>query len=33
MERLDIGQVIDGFRLEQSLEAGGMATFWRVNCP
>jgi eukaryotic-like serine/threonine-protein kinase len=33
MERLDIGQVIDGFRLEQSLEAGGMATFWRVSRP
>src|SRR6478736_10535860 len=25
------GQVIDGFRLIEPLESGGMATFWRVT--
>src|SRR5262245_57860006 len=25
------GQVIDGFRLDASLDAGGMSTFWRVS--
>ncbi len=30
--RLEAGQVIDGFRLEQQLDQGGMASFWRVRC-
>jgi hypothetical protein len=25
------GQVIDGFRLEEALHRGGMATLWRVS--
>src|SRR6266542_34532 len=33
MEPLEIGQVIDGFRLEQPLDPGGMASFWRVSRP
>ena len=28
--RLEAGQVIDGFRLLEPLQAGGMASFWRV---
>jgi nucleotide-binding universal stress UspA family protein len=28
---LRAGQVIDGFRLEQQLDSGGMAEFWRVT--
>jgi len=28
---LAAGQVIDGFRLEQQLDPGGMADFWRVS--
>ncbi len=30
--RLEAGQVVDGFRLEQQLDPGGMANFWRVTC-
>jgi serine/threonine protein kinase/nucleotide-binding universal stress UspA family protein len=29
--RLTQGQVIDGFRLDAPLDAGGMASFWRVS--
>ncbi|WP_298832850.1 bifunctional serine/threonine-protein kinase/universal stress protein [uncultured Piscinibacter sp.] len=29
--RLDAGQVIDGFRLEEHLHRGGMAHLWRVS--
>lgn len=29
--RLEPGQVIDGFRIEQPLDPGGMANFWRVS--
>ena len=29
--RLEAGQVIDGFRLVDTLESGGMASFWRVT--
>lgn len=29
--KLEPGQVIDGFRLLEPLEAGGMASFWRVT--
>src|SRR5215475_11117726 len=25
------GQVIDGFRLDRAMDAGGMANFWRVS--
>ena len=28
--QLEDGQVIDGFRLVDPLESGGMASFWRV---
>ena len=28
---LEAGQVIDGFRLVEPLECGGMASFWRVT--
>src|SRR5436190_22850969 len=28
---VQIGQVIDGFRLEESTHRGGMATLWRVT--
>jgi nucleotide-binding universal stress UspA family protein len=28
---LQIGDVIDGFRLDEQLESGGMADFWRVS--
>ena len=30
-DRLFAGQVIDGFRLEEPLHRGGMATLWRVS--
>jgi serine/threonine protein kinase len=30
MQRVDVGMVIDGFRLEEKLHKGGMATLWRV---
>lgn len=29
---LDLGSTIDGFRLEERLHDGGMATLWRVSC-
>ena len=32
-QRLQVGQVIDGFVLEQPLDPGGMASFWRVSRP
>lgn len=32
-KRLEAGQVIDGFTLEQPLPPGGMASFWRVSRP
>jgi nucleotide-binding universal stress UspA family protein len=28
---LEVGQTIDGFRLVEAMEAGGMASFWRVT--
>jgi non-specific serine/threonine protein kinase/protein-serine/threonine kinase len=28
---LDVGAIIDGFRLEECLHQGGMATLWRVS--
>jgi eukaryotic-like serine/threonine-protein kinase len=28
---LQAGQIIDGFRLVEPLESGGMASFWRVT--
>ncbi|MDC7785368.1 bifunctional serine/threonine-protein kinase/universal stress protein [Rhodoplanes sp. TEM] len=31
MRSLSAGQVIDGFKLEQQLDPGGMADFWRVS--
>jgi nucleotide-binding universal stress UspA family protein len=31
LHNLQVGQVIDGFRLEQQLDPGGMADFWRVT--
>jgi nucleotide-binding universal stress UspA family protein len=31
--RLEAGQVVDGFVLEQPLDPGGMASFWRVSRP
>jgi len=31
VRRLETGQVIDGFTLEQPLDPGGMASFWRVS--
>ncbi|HJV74097.1 MAG TPA: bifunctional serine/threonine-protein kinase/universal stress protein [Noviherbaspirillum sp.] len=31
MDRLEAGLVIDGFRLEEKLHKGGMATLWRVT--
>src|SRR5690349_23488333 len=33
VQRLAAGQVIDGFTLEQPLDPGGMASFWRVSRP
>jgi eukaryotic-like serine/threonine-protein kinase len=30
MKRVEAGMVIDGFRLEEKLHKGGMATLWRV---
>src|ERR1700731_1716328 len=32
-QNLEAGQVIDGFVLEQALDPGGMASFWRVSRP
>jgi eukaryotic-like serine/threonine-protein kinase len=32
-QRLETGQVVDGFTLERPLEPGGMASFWRVSRP
>jgi nucleotide-binding universal stress UspA family protein len=32
-QRLETGQVVDGFTLEQPLDPGGMASFWRVSRP
>src|SRR5215468_295069 len=29
--RLERGEVIDGFRLDEALDPGGMANFWRVS--
>jgi serine/threonine protein kinase len=29
--RVDVGQEIDGFRIEEKLHTGGMATLWRVS--
>ncbi|GAB3540664.1 bifunctional serine/threonine-protein kinase/universal stress protein [Noviherbaspirillum agri] len=31
MNRLEVGMVIDGFRLEEKLHKGGMAMLWRVS--
>lgn len=31
MHRVEAGMVIDGFRLEEKLHKGGMATLWRVT--
>ena len=28
---LQVGDIIDGFRLDEQLEPGGMADFWRVS--
>src|SRR5260370_775995 len=33
MQDLEPGQVIDGFRLDEPLDPGGMASFWRVRRP
>jgi nucleotide-binding universal stress UspA family protein len=33
VRRLEAGQVIDGFRLLEPLDPGGMANFWRVAKP
>jgi nucleotide-binding universal stress UspA family protein len=33
VQRLEAGQVIDGFTLERPLDPGGMASFWRVTRP
>ncbi len=33
MQDLEPGQVIDGFRLDEPLDPGGMASFWRVSRP
>ena len=33
VQRLEPGQVIDGFTLERPLDPGGMASFWRVTRP
>ena len=30
---LQVGDVFDGFRLDEQLEPGGMADFWRVSKP
>ena len=30
---LEVGQVIDGFRLEERIHQGGMANLWRVTHP
>src|SRR4051812_23071092 len=32
-QRLEAGQIIDGFRLEERLHQGGMAVLWRVTHP
>ncbi len=32
-QRLEPGQVVDGFRLEERLHEGGMAVLWRVTHP
>src|SRR5580704_7236286 len=32
-QNLEAGQVVDGFVLEQALDPGGMASFWRVGRP
>src|SRR5262249_3405203 len=32
-QRLEAGQVIDGFVLEKPLDPGGMASFWRGSQP
>ena len=32
-QNLEAGQVVDGFVLEQALDPGGMASFWRVSRP
>ncbi|GMV46924.1 MAG: hypothetical protein AMXMBFR66_23220 [Pseudomonadota bacterium] len=29
--RLEVGEVVDGFRIEERLHQGGMATLWRVS--
>jgi hypothetical protein len=31
--RLEPGQILDGFRLEERLHQGGMAVIWRVTHP
>src|SRR5436309_7208250 len=33
LRRLEPGQTIDGFRLEASLNVGGMSNLWRVSHP
>ena len=33
VQRLEPGQVVDGFTLERPLDPGGMASFWRVTRP
>jgi eukaryotic-like serine/threonine-protein kinase len=33
VQRLQAGQVVDGFTLERPLDPGGMASFWRVSRP
>jgi len=33
LRRLEAGQLIDGFRLEQPLNVGGMSNLWRVTHP
>src|SRR5262249_26779358 len=33
VQRVQAGQVIDGFTLERRLDPGGMASFWRVTRP
>jgi eukaryotic-like serine/threonine-protein kinase len=32
-QNLEAGEVVDGFVLEQALDPGGMASFWRVSRP
>jgi nucleotide-binding universal stress UspA family protein len=31
LTRLDVGDVVDGYRVEERLHQGGMATLWRVS--